>query len=237
MQINHLDKSQPPPYRIFLIQPRSFSRIPISDFDQESVLERFKFQLDNSNIKTKYCLKPDFSWACVNIDTILNKFFNKKFILIFPFSSPKLFHKQWPHYRELIKIIKSKHNNFEIVVAPGPNEIEQAKKFEVLSITKDKEVLTIPELAGLIKKSNFVISNDTGPAHMTAHLNKSGLVLFGHHTTPKKVSIETEKFKAVTSDNLDNLSAENVYKLIKDNLDLINQFKIFFNNFIPMKIF
>ena len=92
----------------------------------------------------------------------------------------------------------------------------------MLSITKDKEVLTIPELAGLIKKSNFVISNDTGPAHMTAHLNKSGLVLFGHHTTPKKVSIETEKFKAVTSDNLDNLSAENVYKLIKDNLDLIN---------------
>ena len=193
-----------------------------SDFDQESVLERFKFQLDNSNIKTKYCLKPDFSWACVNIDTILNKFFNKKFILIFPFSSPKLFHKQWPHYRELIKIIKSKHNNFEIVVAPGPNEIEQAKKFEVLSITKDKEVLTIPELAGLIKKSNFVISNDTGPAHMTAHLNKSGLVLFGHHTKPKKVSIKTDKFIPITTNNLNELSAEKVYLNIKDNLDLIN---------------
>ena len=33
------------------------------DFDNGSVLERFKFQLDNSNIKTNYTLKPDFSWA------------------------------------------------------------------------------------------------------------------------------------------------------------------------------
>ena len=30
------------------------------------------------------------------------------------------------------------------------------------------------ELAGLIKKSKFVISNDTGPAHMAAHLGKRG---------------------------------------------------------------
>ena len=95
-----------------------------SDFDQEPVLERFKFQLDNSNIKTNYTLKPDFSWACVNVDQIVNKFFGNKFILIFPFCSPQLSHKQWPHYNELIKIIKSKHTDFEIVIAPGPNEME-----------------------------------------------------------------------------------------------------------------
>ena len=65
-----------------------------SDFDQEPVLERFKFQLDNSNIKTNYTLKPDFSWACINVDQIVNKFFGNKFILIFPFSSPQLSHKQ-----------------------------------------------------------------------------------------------------------------------------------------------
>ena len=78
-----------------------------SDFDQEPVLERFKFQLDNSNIKTNYTLKPDFSWACINVDQIVNKFFGNKFILIFPFSSPQLSHKQWPYFNELIdKIIK-----------------------------------------------------------------------------------------------------------------------------------
>ena len=90
------------------------------DFYEKSVLNRFKFQLDNSSIKTKHTLKPDFSWASTDIDQIINKYFGKKFILIFPFCSPKLAHKQWPHYNDLINIIKSKHD-FEIVIAPGPN--------------------------------------------------------------------------------------------------------------------
>ena len=192
-----------------------------SDFNQHSVLERFKFQLDNSNIKTKYSLKPDFSWACLDVDQIVNKFFGNKFILIFPFSSPQLSHKQWPYYNELIKIIKSKHTDFEIVIAPGPNEMEDAKKINATLITNDKKALNIMELAGLIKKSSFVVANDTGPAHMVAHLGKNGIVLFGHHTTPQKVSIETDKFKALTVDKLKNLSAESVYSEIKSKLELI----------------
>ena len=192
-----------------------------SDFNQRPVLERFKTQLDNSNIKIKYSLKPDFSWACLNIDQIVNKFFGNKFILIFPFSSPQLSHKQWPYYNELIKIIKSKHTNFEVVIAPGSSEMEDAKKIKATSITNNKKALNIMELAGLIKKSSFVIANDTGPAHMTAHLGKSGVVLFGHHTTPQKVSIETDKFKALTVDNLKDLSVESVYSEIKNKLELI----------------
>ena len=192
-----------------------------SDFDHSPVLERFKFQLDNSNIKTKYSLKPDFSWACLDVDQIVNKFFGNKFILIFPFSSPQLSHKQWPYYNELIKIIKSKHTDFEIVIAPGPNEMEDAKKINATLITNDKKALNIMELAGLIKKSSFVVANDTGPAHMVAHLGKNGIVLFGHHTSPQKVSIETDKFKALTVDKLKNLSAESVYSEIKSKLELI----------------
>ena len=60
------------------------------DFDNESVLKRFKVQLENSNIETKYTLKPDFTWARINVDKIVNKYFGKKFILFFPFCSPQL---------------------------------------------------------------------------------------------------------------------------------------------------
>ena len=95
--------------------------------DSESVLKRFKFQLEDAHINTKYTLNPDFSWACLNVDKIINKFFSRKFILIFPFSSPKLSHKQWPYYNELIKIIKSNYNELEIVISPGPNEIKCQK--------------------------------------------------------------------------------------------------------------
>ncbi len=50
----------------------------------------------------------------------------------------------------------------------------------------------------------------------------SNSVLFGYHTTAKKVSIETEKFKDLTTDDLNNLNAEKVYSEIKDKLNLID---------------
>tara|TARA_B100000029_G_C17432623_1_gene908442 strand:+ start:158 stop:508 length:351 start_codon:yes stop_codon:yes gene_type:complete len=43
------------------------------DFDHSPVLERFNFQLENSNIKTKHTLKPNFGWACENIDNLKKK--------------------------------------------------------------------------------------------------------------------------------------------------------------------
>ena len=192
------------------------------DFDEESVLERFNFQLNNSNIKTKYTLKPNFSWAIIDVNNLVNQYFSKKFILLFPFCSPKLVHKKWPHFNELINIIKLKNPNLEIAVAPGPDEIEEAKSINSKVITKKNESLNIMELAGLIDRASYIISNDTGPAHMTAHLGKKGVVLFGYHTTAKKVSIETENFRSINVDNLNNLSAEKVYLDIKENLDLIN---------------
>ena len=192
------------------------------DFYNEPVLERFKIQLDSSNIKTNYTLKPNFSWARVNVDKIVNQYFSKKFILLFPFCSPELSHKKWLYFNDLIKIIKPKHINFEIAIAPGPNEIEEANKIESISIINKDTSLNIMELAGLINKASYVIANDTGPAHMAAHLGQRGIVLFGYHTTPKKVSIETDKFKAITADNLKHLTAEKVYSEIKRELELIN---------------
>ena len=192
------------------------------DFNKESVLKRFKIQLDNSGVKSDYTLKPDFSWAKVNVDKIVNKYFGKKFVLLFPFCSPNLSHKKWPYFNDLIDIIRSKNSNLEIAIAPGPEEIEEAKKIQAITIINDDRALNIMELAGLIGKASYVIANDTGPAHMTAHLNQSGTVLFGYHTTPEKVSIETDKFKAITINDLKNLSAEKVYSEIKSKLDLIN---------------
>jgi len=193
-----------------------------NDFDNKSVLERFKIQLENSNVKINYTLKPDFSWARVNVDKIVNQYFGGKFVLLFPFCSPQLSHKKWPYFNDLIKIIKSKHQNFEIAIAPGSSEMEEAQKIESILITNNNKSLNIMELAGLITKASYVIANDTGPAHMAAHLGQNGIVLFGHHTTAQKVSIETDKFKAITTDDLNSLSAEKVYSEIKNKLELID---------------
>ena len=192
------------------------------DLPKDSVLDRFEIQLNSSGIKTKYTLKPDFSWATINVDKIINKYFNKKFILLFPFCSPQLSHKKWPYFNELIEIIKKNYPNLELVIAPGPNELEDSKKINAISITNKNQSINLMELAGLIKKSSYVIANDTGPAHMSAHLGKMGIVLFGYHTTAEKVSIETDNFKAISVDKLENLKAEQVYEQIKEKIKLIN---------------
>ena len=78
------------------------------------------------------------------------------------------------------------------------------------------KALDISQLASLIKESSFVIANDTGPAHISAHLGVKGLTLFGKHTTAFKVSIERENFKAIQVDDLNKLSAEKVFERLSN---------------------
>ena len=186
------------------------------DFDKDSVLERFNHQLRNSNIDTKHTKKPDFSWSSSDITQIKNYYKLENFIILFPFCSPHLTSKKWPYYNDLIDLIKKKFEFFKIVVAPSPNEIDEASKINALCILDNGKALDISQLSSLIKSSSFVVSNDTGPAHMTAHLGSKGIALFGSHTTPFKVSIETDNFKAIQVPDLSKLSAEKVFQRLSE---------------------
>jgi len=206
-------------YRKFLFNVKDWSSskdIPENKYNN-SVLQRFNEQLRKSNIQTRYTLKPDFSWAAekannYNLDT------DKKYILFFPFCSRDLTHKRWPYFSELINLIKQNHPEYSLVVAPGPGEIEEAKSLDVKIAINNNLPLNFFELASLIKKSHLVIANDTGPAHMAAHLGARGFTLFGPHTTPEKVSIEREKFIALQTMDLKSLFADRVYALIKSSI-------------------
>ena len=188
------------------------------EFDKKSVLERFKHQLETSNIKTNFTMFPDFTWSCNDISKIKNEYKLEKYILLFPFCSPHLSQKKWPYYNQLIEIIKNKYNDqYKIVVAPGPDEINEAKEINALCILDNNKALNISQLSSLIKDSSFVIANDTGPAHMSAHLGAKGITLFGSHTTAYKVSIERENFKPIQVTDLKKLSAEKVFEKINLN--------------------
>jgi ADP-heptose:LPS heptosyltransferase len=195
------------------------THIPKAEFDKNPVLDRFDHQLKSSGLNTLNTMKPDFSWACINIDNIKNKYNLKEYIVFFPFCSAHLNIKKWPYYNELIELIKNKHNEkYKIVVAPGPSEINETKNINALTLLNDDRILNISQLATLIKDSSFVIANDTGPAHMAAHLNVKGLTLFGKHTTAFKVSIERENFKVIQVDDLTKLSAEKVFERMSNSL-------------------
>ena len=193
------------------------TNIPKVEFDKNPVLQRFEHQLKTSGLGTLNTMKPDFSWACTNIDNIKNNYDLKEYIILFPFCSAHLNIKKWPYYNELVDLIKSKHNDkYKIVLAPGPSEINETKDINALTVLDDKNILDISQLATLIKDSAFVIANDTGPAHIAAHLGVKGLTLFGKHTTAYKVSIEREKFKVIQVDDLNKLSAEKVFEKLSN---------------------
>jgi len=182
-------------------------------FDKDSVLNRFDHQLKESGLNTVNTLKPNFSWACSEIKEIKNKYDLQKYILLFPFCSPHLSVKKWPYYDELIILIKDKFGSeYKIVTAPGPNEIDDARKFDAISVLDGDKALNLSQLTSLIKESSFIVANDTGPAHIAAHVAAKGLTLFGKHTTAHKVSIERENFKAIQVTDLNNLSAGKVFE-------------------------
>jgi ADP-heptose:LPS heptosyltransferase len=183
------------------------------DFDNDSVLSRFDHQLKSSGINTNHTLKPDFSWSIADITQIKNHYELDKYIVLFPFCSPHLTSKKWPYYNDLISIINEKlENRLKVVIAPGPNEIKESSNINALCILDNGKALDISQLSSLIKDSSFVIANDTGPAHIAAHLGSKGIALFGSHTTPFKVSIERENFKAIQVQELSKLSAEKVFE-------------------------
>ena len=201
----------------------SYTTLPVDidkdRFDKKSVLERFDHQLKKSNLQTKNIFKPNFSWATAEIKKIKEQYGLEKYILLFPFCSPHLTLKKWPYYNDLIKLISAKFGNeYKIVIAPGPNEINGSKNINALTLLDDGKALDISQLTSIIKESSFVVANDTGPAHISAHVGAKGLTLFGKHTTAYKVNIERENFKVIQVEDLNNLSAEKVFERVVKSL-------------------
>jgi len=190
------------------------------DFDQDPVLNRMEIQLKKSGIETEFTKNIDLSWAVENTSHLVKKYTNREYILLFPFCSPKLKNKKWPYYKELIQKLKQEFKNeYSVLLAPGPNEIEEAHELNAKVVLENNEHVTLKTLVSLINSAKLIIGNDTGPAHIASHLDKKGLVLFGSHTSAKKVSIENFNFKAISVKNLNDLDVNTVLNEAKTKLD------------------
>jgi len=190
------------------------------DFDKDPVLDRLEIQLKKSGIETEFTKNIDLSWTLENISRLVKQYANNEYILVFPFCSPKLKNKKWPYYQELIQKLKQEFKNkYPILIAPGPNEINEANKLNGKVVLDNNEPINIKKLISLINGAKLIIANDTGPAHIASHLDKKGLVLFGSHTSAEKVSIENFNFKAISVKNLEDLTVETVLNEVKIRLN------------------
>ena len=191
-----------------------------SDFDKDPVLDRMEIQLKKSGIDTEFTKNIDLSWATENASHLVKYYTNREYILLFPFCSPKLIKKKWPYYKELIQKLKQEFKNkYSILLAPGPNEVEEANQLNAKVILENNQPVNIKTLVSLIYGAKFIIANDTGPAHIASHLDKKGLALFGSHTSAKKVSIENFNFKPLSVKDLKDLKVETVISEVRSKLN------------------
>ncbi len=191
-----------------------------NDFDKDPVLDRMEIQLKKSGIETQFVKNLDLNWALSDISRLTKQYANNEYILLFPFCSKKHPHKKWPYFKQLIIQLKQHYKNkYPILLAPGPSEIDEANKLSGKVVLENKEPINIKTLISLINNAKFIVANDTGPAHIASHLDKKGIVLFGSHTSAKKVSIENFDFKAISVKDLKKLEVETVFKEIESKLN------------------
>jgi len=191
-----------------------------SDFDKDPVLERMELQLKKSGIETEFTRNVNIEWAIKDVSRLIKQYANNEYILLFPFCSKKHQNKKWPYFKELIVKLKQDYKNkFPILIVPGPNEIKEANTLNAKVVTDNQNPVDLKILISLISNAKFILANDTGPAHIASHLDKPGLVLFGSHTSAKKVSIENYNFKALTVKNLKDLNVDTVIAEIKSKLN------------------
>ena len=192
----------------------------INNFDKNPVLDRIELQLKKSGIETEFTKNINLDWALEDVSRLEKQYSNSEYILIFPFCSKKHQNKIWPYFKELIIELKKDYKNlYPILITPGPNEINEANSFNAKVVTDNNSPVGIKTLISIINNAKFIIANDTGPAHIASHLDKKGLVLFGSHTSAKKVSIENFNFKSLSVKNLKDLKVQTVLNEIKSKLD------------------
>jgi len=172
--------------------------------------------LKKYGLETKDASKPNISWLTTDIKNILkeNKIFSK-YIVLLPGSSRKHKEKRWPFFGELAKLLLLK--NYQVVVILGPEELELEKSMKGIIFKNMKW----SELSGVMKKSYFVIGNDSGPSHIASCLDINGLALFGDSTSATRSGLKKSKFDTLEVNDLKKLSPETVFKKMIKNLKRI----------------
>lgn len=187
-----------------------------------SALAGFVSQLESAGVPARHCLTPDVSWMADDMNAFLfAQGVRKPYVVLIPGCSAKHPQKRWPHYAELAaRLIEL---GYEVVTAPGPDEIDLAKSIPGHTLLGPNGFLNWFELAGVLKGACYVVGNDTGPSHVASCLGKPGLALFGPHTTAARTGICRGDFHALEVLDLAGLEVETVLARILPELPPVQE--------------
>lgn len=121
-----------------------------------------------------------------------------EFIVINPNASDLRLERRWPKnsYIEIIRQIRIKFPEMSIILVGNKTEKEYVNSI-YSEFSSDKSIintagkLNLAELVATITKAKIVITNDTGPLHISLSLNKSTIGLFGPCSPAQYGQMET----------------------------------------------
>ncbi|MEE2769658.1 MAG: glycosyltransferase family 9 protein [Pseudomonadota bacterium] len=148
----------------------------------------------------------------------------KPYIFIAPFcSKPKSAdYKRWPNFKALMELLQKDFPSLNLVTVPGPGELELADQLPATKILdKNGKATSIPQLIKIINQACYVISLDTGAAHVAYHLGKPGRVIGGKGMEPQALGLTNDDFKIIhfSKKDLKDVTADEFYAFIKSDLE------------------
>lgn len=179
-------------------------------------LERKYGQLKKSGLQHEHAKRPDIEWFANDVSKILEEAkVGSPLVTLVPGCSHDK--RRWPYYAELAEALLA--NGYEVATVPGPDEVEAFSKIPGKTLTGGK-FLDWFDLAGVLKASDFVIGNDTGPTHVASHLDRPGLALYGGHSSVAAASITARNLDAIDVPVLADLSVETVLQAVRERLPI-----------------
>ena len=180
-------------------------------------LDRLAGQLADAGLTIEHTPTPDVSWLADDVTALLEKAGARKpYIVLVPGCSARHPEKRWPHYDRLAEALIA--DGHQVVLAPGPDEMELAKTIPGIKLTDTHGLLSWYELAGVFRNAAFVVGNDTGPSHLASHIGAPGLALFGSYSPAERTGIARANFGVIEVGELAALPVERVLAEVKRGL-------------------
>lgn len=150
--------------------------------------------------------QPDFSWlACAGAGDLRQLGLCTPYVVLIPGASRQHPQKRWPYYAALAaQIQQAGHLPVAIL---GPDEQTLTDSLPCMCL----KGLSWPVLTTVLTQAGAVVANDTGPAHLAAHLGARGFALFGP-TSAQRAEMATMQFTTWQVDSLPALDVDMVWQ-------------------------
>jgi len=151
----------------------------------------------------------DVKW----LDAQVGKFaLPERYVILIPGCSPDALHKRWPpeHYADLASRLQAKGYVCVAVGTEADAEAIDAIKQSAPDIVDLSGQTSLFELAGILRRADCVVGNDTGPLHVAAAVGAPTLALFSGRSNPVWSKPPGKKVAWKQSENLGELGVDEV---------------------------